>query len=445
MNAAQVLEWIKANVFIVIFAVLMIAAVVALPLVSSRLNESVKDTVSKRAKMISDVKSLEKTPVEPPQAGKPVESQNTIVNEALLEQYKQLASEMKGDADAVVQKALAFNRKDHDVLMANIFPEMPPTQVEVLPKRFHEVVVAAYGALEAEIGSGMPPNRRELADELRREQLNFISQAVQKDRLEDLTDEEKAELKKKLTEIRLAKNREQAEKISLYLSPSLLPVPVWDQSRLPSVAYMFNWNWEYWVVQDVLRALHQANETDGTVLLAPVKRVTKLQVTGLPAVSTTAPTAAPAGIPGASGQRGRSGTSGGGSKDAGGGAAQPTPPDPSRQVTPDYSLRFTGRTTNALYDVITVNLGLIVDSTRIPEVLDAIAQENFFTVVDLNMQPIDPFKAAAGGYMYGNAPVCDLELTIDTVWLRQWTKENMPEETRTVLGIPVEKPAASDT
>ena len=98
-------------------------------------------------------------------------------------------------------------------------------------------------------------------------------------------------------------------------------------------------------------------------------------------------------------------------------------------------MRFTGRKSNALYDVFSVDLELIVDSTRIPEVLDAIAQENFFTITDLSISPADPFFAASEGYMYGLAPVCYLNLTVETVWLRQWTAEKMPEAVKEALGI----------
>ena len=45
LNARQVLAWVKANVFIVVFGVLMIAALVALPIVSGKLNADVKARV----------------------------------------------------------------------------------------------------------------------------------------------------------------------------------------------------------------------------------------------------------------------------------------------------------------------------------------------------------------------------------------------------------------
>ncbi|MCZ6835228.1 MAG: hypothetical protein O7G85_05575 [Planctomycetota bacterium] len=430
MNMSLVLEWVKTNVFIVVFALLMIAGLVTLPILSSGMNENVKKTVNDRVQLISDVKGLEQM-VEPPTSGSNVEPVKILVNEAFLEQYRVLAEDLRVDAEGVVAAALAFNRKDHDVLMENIFPSMPPTQAEVLPRRFHENVEQAYRDLLRDIRAGIPVSRAELADELQRAQFNFISQSVQKDRLEDLEPDELEEMKKKLAEIRMAKNREHAAEIGLYVSESTLPIPYWSQASMPSVSRMFNWNWEYWIVHDILMSLAHANEDDETVLRAPVKQVLSMTVLGLPAETVTAASS------------GRSGGRSGGDRgdDSGGGGK---PPNPSQQVPQDYEYRFTGRATNPLYDVFVIQLVLLVDSTRVPEVLDAISSENFFTVVDLEMEPTDPYQAASEGFMFGSAPISKLTLTIDTVWLRQWTTEKMPEGLKKTLGLPIEQPKTDE-
>lgn len=437
-----VMEWVKANVFIVIFALLMISALVTLPILSSSMNRGISKTVSVRAGLVSDLKSLEKKDVEPPPAAKPVESVQALVNEALLEAYRLLGTEMRSDADAVIASALAFNRNDHDVFMDNIFPSMPPEESEVLPKRFHEELMVAYDSLFSRINAGLPPTIEVLATELRRAEFNFISQSVQKNSRADLTEEETKELTRKLGKIRLGKNREHAQNIEIYLNrDEALFIPAWDQSRIPTEAYMFIWNWEYWVTHDILMALHHANEKYETVLLAPVKRLLSLTISGMPGVPQYA---SPSSRLGGGGVMGSTGggqkTSGDDSQDA----ASGSPIDPSRPVAPDYSYRFTGRNSNALYDVFPVDLELIVDSTRIPEILDAIAQENFFTITNLSIRPADPFVAASEGYMYGLAPACHLDLTVETVWLRQWTSEKMPDAVKKVLGISVDQPTPED-
>jgi hypothetical protein len=83
---------------------------------------------------------------------------------------------------------------------------------------------------------------------------------------------------------------------------------------------------------------------------------------------------------------------------------------------------------------------LVVDTARIPQVLDAIARRNFMTVLNLEMMPADHYEAAQAGYFYGTAPVSTLNLTIESVWLRAWTAEFMPDELKLALGIPLRRP-----
>jgi hypothetical protein len=450
----QAMEWIKATVFIVVFALLMVAGLVALPYFSSGMNVGVKDLVDKRGKMRSQIQSLEKTEVAPPRADRPVEGEPALVNENLLAAYTAHGDEMRTDADAVFGAAVEFNRKNHSIFMDGVFPSMPPQQAEVLPVRFHGVMLSMYDGLLNTVNVGVPPTTAELADELQRTELNFITQSLQKEGRDDLDEDELEELTKKLVEVRLAKNREQAEDegISFYLDRhTALVIEGWDQSQIPTEGYMFVWNWEYWVVHDVLMALHNANAAQQTVLLAPVKRVLSLHVNGLPGIQRSSGSAAAA--PRVGGGKSAGSQGGGATRSSGGSSASPgggTPalPDPKKPVAAQYAGDFTGRISNALYDVLHVNLDIVVDSTRIPEVIDALAQENFFTVSSLELEPVDSFAAAAEGYMYGSDPVCRLRLTLETVWLREWTSEYMPDSVRAALAPPLpplNPPASNDS
>jgi hypothetical protein len=86
-------------------------------------------------------------------------------------------------------------------------------------------------------------------------------------------------------------------------------------------------------------------------------------------------------------------------------------------------------------DVRYVNLDIVVETAPIPEVIDAIAQQNFMTVIWLRLNPVDSYEAARDGYYYGPEPVSHLSLQVETVWLRSWTAEHMPAATRSALGI----------
>jgi len=81
-----------------------------------------------------------------------------------------------------------------------------------------------------------------------------------------------------------------------------------------------------------------------------------------------------------------------------------------------------------------------VDSAKIPEVFDALARQNFMTVINAEVDAMDLFAAIKDGYFYGTAPVSLLTLEIETIWLREWTAQFMPTELKQALGIRIEAP-----
>jgi hypothetical protein len=109
----------------------------------------------------------------------------------------------------------------------------------------------------------------------------------------------------------------------------------------------------------------------------------------------------------------------------------------------NYDVSLSGRITNALYDVITVDLDLIVETEDITEVLDAFSKQNFMSILDLEMRPVDPFESIAEGFYYGGENMVHLRLAVETVWLRSWIKPHMPADVRAMLGVPDPPSAAA--
>ena len=64
---------------------------------------------------------------------------------------------------------------------------------------------------------------------------------------------------------------------------------------------------------------------------------------------------------------------------------------------------------------------------------------------NLRIEPTDAFAATERGLYYGPEPVCSVTMTLETVWLREWTTPFMPPATRTALGIAPEAAPASDS
>jgi hypothetical protein len=121
-------------------------------------------------------------------------------------------------------------------------------------------------------------------------------------------------------------------------------------------------------------------------------------------------------------------------------ASSGTGANPKAPVAFDYSASITGRKSNPLYDVVYVNVDMVVETARLPQVLDELSRYNFFTVVAINVVPADSFEAARSGFVYGPEPVSNVFMTLETIWLRDWTTQFMPDDLKSSLGIPVTKP-----
>ncbi len=434
-----VLDWIKSNVFTVIFAVVMVAALAALPIFSSRMNSDVKEKVENRVGTLRKLEGLEKTKVTIPGArpGEPA-SQTALVNQRLLEKIQQVTDADREDAENILAKAVEHNRLGRGVLMDTLFPDPPIERRDVLPRQFYEVLLEQYKALLEQVNAGSPPTLEEMREEIEHRRSQFLTQTLQKDDTDPLDDEEAAQLKDELTQVRMGRYAEAADRVGLYLSIDALNVPEWVTTYQPTMSELFEWQWRYWIIEDLLMALSDANSQSSSASRAPVKRVLDLYVyedtssSGSTGGSSGGGSGMGAGM--GQGAPGRRGPAGGG----GGGGDAAVPPDPKKQVSLDYLVSFTGRKTNPLYDVRLVAMTLVVESARLPQVLDALARRNVITVLDLSMAPADPYEAVMDGYIYGTEPVCELTLSIETIWLRSWTSQFMPEEVKIALGVPRE-------
>ena len=425
-----VLTWVKANIFIVVFVAIMIVAPIAMWIVAGNMNEGVRQAVKARAGKIEELDRLEKTTVSlrnPVPGNEPV-SATVVVNPQLLDRYQEVVGQIREDAERIREEAVQFNRKQRGVLLPDLFPAPPAHRRETLPLEMHRSLVAAYKQLLDDVQAGSPPSSNEVHENIEAARERLTTQVL----LEDLTPEDKAWLAEQLANTRLSQYADAAAAIGLYVSLGGLGVP--DDGNVPpraeaqGLVELFEWQWQYWIIEDILLALHEANKDSSSVLDAPAKRLVSIDL--------FAHTGRVASAPPQTAGRGRGGP-GQSSSDAG--SAETTAPavDPAIEVALDFSASFTGRSTNPLYDVRWISLVIVVDTARMPEVFDALAQRNFITITKAEIQPVDPFSALKRGYFYGTAPASQVTLELETIWFRQWTAQFMPDELKRALGVPV--------
>ncbi|MFK7960097.1 MAG: hypothetical protein AB8G96_06185 [Phycisphaerales bacterium] len=419
MNGRQVLAWIKGNVVIVIFAIIGIAAVVAIPMLSSKMNASIQAKMKEKLDKVDELARLESTSFSLDE-----QEWSATVNESLVRDYRAYVEAEAADAQEIVEQAVEHNSKGRTTVMPDLFP-VPNGSLEVLPERYHPLIVAAYDELLESVNAGSPPPISETADTLERQRRQFLTGRLQKEEGAVLTQDESEGLREYLAGIRMGLYRDTADERSFYLDRSSLPIPIWNgnPNAYQDMDLLFSWQWDLWMIEDVLRGLATANLGSDSVRLAPVKRVVSLEIF-------------PAMTPAAAGGAGGSTPGPGGRGQAPAPAGPPaTPPNESTALPLNFAGSLTGRNSNPLYDIRMARLHLVVETARLPEVFDALAARNFMTVIDADVSPADPYAAIRQGFAYGNSPVSDVIIELETVWLRRWTRELMPRETRARLGV----------
>ena len=74
-------------------------------------------------------------------------------------------------------------------------------------------------------------------------------------------------------------------------------------------------------------------------------------------------------------------------------------------------------------------------SDAVPVVLDALCSTNLMTVVSCSLVNTDPQALLEAGFYYGGGHVMEMQVKLETLWLRTWTTESMPQSIKRVLGV----------
>ncbi|MFM9994833.1 MAG: hypothetical protein ACKVU4_03425 [Phycisphaerales bacterium] len=425
----NILAWIKGHVPIVVLSAVILVSLPTAFAFSSMWNRSIRTA---REKEVTDaLRSVSGTSVNyvvpPNQPGEaPVELNAPAPNETITKWFREKRAERDGHVKATVDQATALNKAGHEVLVQGLFPM--PTEQDAMFKRleFIELLVgkgggpSVYQRLLDEARAGAPADAVRVLEEITELELREIDRIRAEHGEGAITPERVAEITEKLTAQRIARYQQRAGEVSVYATMDCLPrdpdLPRRLPSEPPKVWECFELQWDYWVTQDLLRAVAAANtDADGhatTVDQSVVKRIEKVRVDRLPIIGESA-VSAETWTP----------TAGLGSDKA--------PLDPQRSITWRRSSK-----TNALYDVRCADLEVVADSSRLIDLVNAISRTNFMTVIGCDLAEVDAHKDLRQGYYYGSAHVVKATLRVETVWLRSWLKPLMPDGIRDGLAIP---------
>lgn len=491
-----VLNWIKAHLLIVIMCLI---SVIVLPVVifassswNAKIAKQIADRVSAQNGKISKASSTQVV-VKPLVPGAPAIEDNMTVNQKMVDEYRAVREQIRADATELEQWVVKVNRSGKEgQLVPGLLPEPSRSEMNELPFRIHNAFLRAHEELLKRTGAGMPPAPDLVQEQLvefdrnyRRTQFNVDPQTM-------LSESEQTKLAEAMTARRLAIYAQAAQEYSVYADMSVLNLDPWQDQKAPDKFRWYEWQHTYWLNSDILAAITKANTVDGergTITgqtSSVVKRIVSIIPERLYPPSLTEASLKPMNVPGGEASDPAGGKTAGGddfgpsvmpvggadfgpsdgggpppgtsmskfgrfesapadfSPGGGGGAPKPAADpsayaDPGQPFAPTFAESISGRFgRTGLYDMRRVNVKLIVDSSRLQELFDAFHSTNFMSVVGFRTQPLEVSGDLAQGFYYGRDPVIEVELNIETLWLRDWTVNLMPPPVRQYFGI-VEK------
>ena len=466
LNLRTITNWSRANPITVGSMALGLAGlgvlVYALIAVSGLRGE-----VDSRTDKFNEVQRLGRQSITVPAEdadGQPETFRNLAISQRIVDRMRAVYDKMREQYELVFERAEAINRPGRDMLVERLFPnpgrteDLPFTARDAYRREVQAILLPPRrGDAGVRLNAGEPPAPSELGeaiDELerdfRRKYLGTASTAAAGEggggdaglELSDERQRELFELKRKLVRNRIL---ERAQSVHVYAesNPASPSFPFTTRSELinatsaPPPSLLWEAQLELWIMQDIAQAVARANgvgNEDMNVALAPVKRL--LEVTVLPGY---------VGIH-------TKGALGDGSFRSGGGSvavnrgrvysppSHDVPDDPDRRLPSAFHYSPTGRVSNALYDVRHARVRIVADFSRLPEFVDALTHVNFMTVIRMDVTDINEFEALQRGYFYGPGDCVEVDMIVESIWMRSWTTPLMPPSVMRYLGASAPAP-----
>ena len=450
---ASVIAWVRGNPVSVGSALLSLLAVVGLLYVRSR-GEAFVDRMGERDRVIKQIRLLSETPVRTPPAdpNEPEEHHSIAVNQAAIDTLTMAYDRMDGEYREIFELAVGVNRHNHEPMVDGLFPEpesdYKPFDAKSKYRSAFERMLGPWspGQDEPRLNAGLPTEEEELQLVVSSTTTEFLETFFPPKSMEQLTTEERDELKLLQRQKVIEAMHQHAGGIHVYVDTLDLDdrrvafdLDEWSLGdRRPDMAEIWEGQIGLWIQQDIVEAIARANDVDDpgmSVLHAPVKRLVSIRIdpegryVGADRLRRQGEGSTTARVKVA----GRSKTvvlpPGGGARAGSGGSAA------DQRLPYDFGVAATGRTSNDLYDVWHASVKLVVDWQQLPELLEQIQQVNFMTVLELEAVNVDEYEALREGMVYGRGDAVEVRMLIESIWLREWTKALMPKDVWAKLGI----------
>lgn len=425
---AKILEVSKRYWAIIVFCVIMIVAVIAIPLfVSGQQAQLQKQLALRKATNDQIGQVLHK------QRHQPVVSLDPDAAAPLLTEFPNdrviAAGEnaIKGvQRQSLAMKDMAAEINVHKLLLPGSLP------VPADPFSFRRVYLAQFETeIPKVLQSATPPTDEEIkfrSDQETQKQTDLMpknsatGEVYAKEVLQQNINMMLASLPEKLRQDAATQHKMYMAPTALSMHPALAPPAQGAAIIVPDAEAIWLAQMGLWIQQDVVGAIAKLNAASTNVASSPVKQLVQLYVPTdrnlyvLPgAVQGGAAAPAPA-----------AGTAG----------ASATPTNTDTDPFPkDYLVSVTGHVSNGVFDVVQFYVVLNVQAADVERVIQEMERNRLLTVIQSEVQSVNSAAMQLQGYYFGKTPIVTLTLKCEELFMRDWTHTLMPGTIKMFLNV----------
>jgi len=332
----------------------------------------------------------------------------------IIEAGTAITKQVTDESNDIVKAAVEMNR--HDLLYPGSLPA--PNNPQAISFRNAYLMSlplpTAGGVMKSrfaqELNAGMPPTPEDLqkrvADltaELKKKIfINAQGQPTNEQQVQQELTEKSALIPKQMSEETAATKRVYVNPETFEIYPQIAAAP-----GAPDPIHIYYAQLSYWIQQDVVNAVNDANANSKSIKDSPVKHLVSIRAhTG--------------GVPNFIAIPGQANS------------------DPDGALTANKAVSPTGRVCNGLYDVFHFTVNVDVEAAKVGEFLRALGNRRFITPLSADVKAVDNAVELSHGHAYGEKPMLNLTIECEVLYLRKWNAPLMPQAIKTALGIPSE-------
>jgi hypothetical protein len=429
------MDIVKKNLISILCGVVALIAIVALFWPTGGYQEQLQAELNQRKQTETSLQQLLRQPrrlpiVQPGQSEQAPLKQ--FPSETIIKQGEAAQQEVKTEAARMLKTAVEINR--HQPLVEGSLPNPRTTdQFRFTGDYVRRLNVPLIGSKDAApphyplsvqqqiLNGGQPPTKEEVdaaAKEMwdtkyEQRRATYSNGQTNEAELKGQYDQEVAKLPEQMKQRVATTHKMYVDPDALDYSPALQSAAQMGRPATPADIWFAQMG--LWIEEDVAKAIANSNASAKNVLDAPVKRLIKIELPRVDKNFQDFYVFATHTAPG-----------------AGNAEAPPPPAEPGALVA---SVSPTGRVSNPLYDVVAFTVVMDVDAAKVPTVLQELMRNQFIYVRQTDVSNVDSVAEQAMGYLYGDAPVAQLTLKCEAIFLRDWTKDLMPASVQQALGI----------